>query len=233
MALAIILFCGAPFWITYSTNPFKAAAAAFGSMWLFVPAVVIALIIHELLHALGWVLASGLKARVRFGFSRTAFIIFAHPTAAVSSTAYRIGALLPAFLLGVVPLVLGWATLNAALVGWGTWGLLFAVGDLMVVWAIRRVPGTIAVLDHPDKAGCVVLDEQQTWRTGQQAVLVVASEPLRFNLELQHRRGADDTAGWTLSEEAGETPEGPLSGITATEPKRSRASPRGPKRAAP
>jgi hypothetical protein len=36
---------------------------------------------------------------------------------------------------------------------------LAAGGDAAVLWAVRRVPGTSKVLDHPKKVGCQVLEE--------------------------------------------------------------------------
>jgi hypothetical protein len=36
--------------------------------------------------------------------------------------------------------------------------LVFAGGDLIVVWTIRGVPGRARVLDHPSRVGCRVLD---------------------------------------------------------------------------
>ena len=75
----------------------------------------------------------------------------------MTARGYRATALLPAIVLGLGP------ALAATAGGWGALGLwswaMLAVagGDVAAVWAIRRVPATALVQDHPARVGCRIL----------------------------------------------------------------------------
>ena len=59
----------------------------------------------------------------------------------------------------MLPGLAGVALQQPLLVMWATLMLLAAGGDTAVLWAVRRVPGSAQVLDHPAKVGCRVLAE--------------------------------------------------------------------------
>ncbi len=115
------------------------------------------IVAHELVHAVVWVYAGrGGWGRVQFGWNWKALAPFAHYTDAIPAGAYRLGAVAPLVVLGVVPAVAG------TLAGWrgaAAFGWLLtagAAGDLAVLWLLRGVPARALVTDHPTRAGCLV-----------------------------------------------------------------------------
>jgi hypothetical protein len=72
--------------------------------------------------------------------------------------AYRVGAAMPAILLGILP------SLAAILFGSGWWlafGILFTLaagGDMIVLWLLRNVESGKVVEDHPSRVGCLVIE---------------------------------------------------------------------------
>ncbi len=114
---------------------------------------------HEVTHAVGWIVAGRLNPRViRFGIDRKTLSPYAHSTVPMKARAYRIGGLLPtlttAILPGIYALITGYAP--AAL--WAAIMLVGALGDFAVIWLIRDVPPHAHVIDHPKKAGCIVIN---------------------------------------------------------------------------
>ena len=115
------------------------------------------IVVHELVHAAVWVSAGrGGWSRVRFGWHWKALAPFAHYVDPLPASAYRLGAVAPLVVLGVVPALVG------TLTGWGgvaAFGWLLAAGaagDLAVLWLLRGVPPGALVTDHPSRAGCLV-----------------------------------------------------------------------------
>ena len=115
---------------------------------------------HEWLHGATWVIAGGLGwSAVSFGMKWNTLTPYAHINAPVTARAYRLGAAMPGLVLGVLPAILalitgsGWIMLLAAAMIGG------AVGDLIVLWVIRRVPPGALVVDHPSAVGCFVQED--------------------------------------------------------------------------
>ncbi len=117
------------------------------------------IVVHELLHALVWKLSSGRPwDAFSFGFDKRTFTPFAHCNVPMTARSYRLGALTPGLLLGLLPSLVAMVTGDGAVF---LFGLLFAVaagGDLLIVFIIRRIPATALVEDHPSRAGCYVLE---------------------------------------------------------------------------
>lgn len=157
LALAWIPLSGAlaiiPFALLHGTARLNAALPT--NLPLVVTLLLGGILAHELLHAAGFRLfGRAPRSAVRIGFQRRTLTPFASCSAPVTAGAYRAAALLPALVLGALPLVVGWVTASGALVFWGWLMLALAGGDLAAVWAIRSVPGGAAVLDHPSRVGC-------------------------------------------------------------------------------
>lgn len=158
LPLAFLLFW-LPYQVAWQTWPFASFLdTSFGGVLTIVLVLALSLIGHELLHAVGYWLVGGAPwSRIKFGFSWQAFAPYAHCREPLQTTAYRISVVLPGVFLGVVPGLLGVALQQPLLVMWATLMLLAAGGDAAVLWAVRKVPGTVHVLDHPKKVGCQVL----------------------------------------------------------------------------
>lgn len=133
--------------------------ADFFSLRVAVPVIVVGIVVHELIHAIGWALASGRPLRaIAMGFQLRSLSPYAHPRDPMNVRDYRVGAAMPGLVLGILPaavaLAFGWPSLLVV-------GILFTIaagGDALVLWLIRDVPGDKSVADHPTRAGCVVID---------------------------------------------------------------------------
>jgi hypothetical protein len=125
--------------------------------WIFLPAFLACVVVHELLHAAGFALGGAPRSALHFGIDRKTYSPFAGCTAPLRATAYRVGVLLPALVLGVAPLAYGLAAGEAWATIWGAFMLLCAGGDFAALWAMRAVPGRARVLDHSERVGCRVV----------------------------------------------------------------------------
>jgi hypothetical protein len=116
--------------------------------------------VHEALHALGFVVfGRATKGAIRFGFHWKALALYAHSDQPMSASAYRKSIVLPVVALGIVPCGMGLLFGMGGLYAYGVLMAVAASGDLLILWVIRRVPGSAFVLDHPARPGCYVLDD--------------------------------------------------------------------------
>jgi pimeloyl-ACP methyl ester carboxylesterase len=165
MAFVMLPLAFLLFWLPYRAAwqiwPFAAFVnTSFGGVLTLVLVLALSLIGHELLHAIGfWLVGGAPLGRIKFGFSWQGFAPYAHCREPLQTTAYRVAVVLPGLFLGVVPGLLGVALRQPLLVMWATLMLLAAGGDVAVLWAVRNVPSTARVLDHPKKVGCQVVAE--------------------------------------------------------------------------
>lgn len=130
---------------------------AFGgsTMVLLLVGIVLGLVIHELVHGFTWLLL--LKKGFRhlsFGFMVGA--VYCHIDVPMDKRKYVIGALMPLFLVGVLPWVAGIASGSLLWMLIGAVMISGAAGDIMIVWSLRHEPADTLVYDHPSEAGCVV-----------------------------------------------------------------------------
>lgn len=124
------------------------------------PVLVAGIVVHELIHAIGFLTAGRApRSHVRVGLNRRTLTPYASCSAPISTTGYRIAALLPAGVLGLVPAAAAVLTGSGALAVFGFAMLALAGGDVALVWAIRGVPSGARVLDHPSRVGCSVVSD--------------------------------------------------------------------------
>jgi len=139
-------------------HPAATLALALPSLLLFLVLLVAGILVHEAIHGLAWAYFGGLPLRrIRFGFQVSTLTPYAHALDPMPVRGYRIGAILPALLLGGLPFVVG-ALIGSPLPA--LFGVIFAFaagGDLLVLWLIRSVDARALVQDHPSRAGCIVL----------------------------------------------------------------------------
>ena len=126
---------------------------------LLIIMVLLGVVFHELIHGISWVIF-GRKpfAAIKFGFQWKTFTPYAHLKESVDVSAYRLGALMPGFLLGIVPYVLSLVLGDGNLFWFGLVHTSAAGGDWLILWLIRNVQAGRQVEDHPTDAGCYVLE---------------------------------------------------------------------------
>ena len=119
-------------------------------------------IIHELLHALAWKLAGGLAFRdFKFGIAWKTLSPYCHATKPMPISAYCVGVVVPGIVLGILPVVIATIIGDGVLAILGALLTAGAVGDVYVLWLLRNVKGNAQVIDHPTRAGCIVLYEEK------------------------------------------------------------------------
>ena len=129
-----------------------------GNPWngmLFIVGFWVGIAVHELIHGFTWMWAT------RSGFSHLRFGLlqgglYCHIDVPRSKRKYVVGALMPLLLLGVVPFLLSFATNSLWLMLFGAIFIGCAMGDVLIVWAIRKEPPDTLVYDHPSEPGCIV-----------------------------------------------------------------------------
>ncbi len=124
----------------------------------FLPAVLVGIVVHEVVHALTWGIFGGHGLQsVRIGFQWKTMTPFAHCMVPITARSYRLGAAMPGLLTGVLPALAGsWAGMPE-LAGFGWFMTFCAGGDLLVLMLLRGVPADALVEDHPTRAGCRVV----------------------------------------------------------------------------
>jgi hypothetical protein len=126
-------------------------------VWLLIGLVAL-IMIHEGTHAVGWLLFGGIKSQdIRFGIDRKTLSPYAHAKVPMPVSGYRVGVILPLIITGILPLIIAVATHNGTLTWLSAYAISAAIGDLIVLWVIRTLPGHSRVIDHPKQAGCYVM----------------------------------------------------------------------------
>ena len=139
---------------------------SFGRPWssmLFCIGIFAGVAVHELIHGFTWMWAtrSGFS-HLRFGLLRGG--AYCHIDVPMSKGKYVVGALMPLLLLGVVPFLLSFATNSLWLMLFGAIFIGCAMGDVLIVWAIRKEPPDTLVYDHPSEPGCIVYHPTEPYR---------------------------------------------------------------------
>jgi hypothetical protein len=145
-----------PFSLLWGREPLT---VAFTNSAIIVPALLL-VVVHELLHAISWKFAGGLSFRdFRFGITWKTLSPYCHATRPMTAQAYRIGALMPGVILGLLPIAISTLTGDGFLAILGALLTAGAVGDVYVLWLLRGIPASTLVIDHPKRAGCIVLHD--------------------------------------------------------------------------
>jgi len=117
--------------------------------------MLIGIVVHELIHGVTWMLLVGKGFRhLSFGFMVGA--VYCHIDVPMRKRQYVIGALMPLLLLGVIPWAAGIVAGSMLWMLFGAFLITGAMGDIMIVWVIRKEPAESLVYDHPSEAGCYV-----------------------------------------------------------------------------
>jgi hypothetical protein len=148
-----------PFYLLWGGKVLLMGGRTLMNWYVLLPGLLGGVVLHEVIHALSWAFFARKPLRsIRFGIQWKTLTPYAHCAEPMEAWAYRRGAAMPAILLGVIPAAVGLVAGNGAWAIYGTIFLVAAVGDFIVLWVLRRVPGNVLVEDHPSRAGCYVYD---------------------------------------------------------------------------
>ncbi|HPC35450.1 MAG TPA: DUF3267 domain-containing protein [Candidatus Marinimicrobia bacterium] len=119
--------------------------------------LIIGIVLHELIHGITWAIFTkqGFKS-LKFGVVWKMLTPYCHCKEVLNVKQYRIGSILPAIILGIVPSIIAILTGNFGLL---IFGMLFTVasgGDFLTINLIRKENSTDLVLDHPSEIGCFI-----------------------------------------------------------------------------
>jgi hypothetical protein len=126
---------------------------------LLLIAIVMGIATHEFIHGFSWMIFGHKSLSViKFGFQWKTLTPYAYLKEPIEVSAYRIGAFMPGFLLGVIPYVLSLVFGDGNLFWFGVVHTAGAGGDWLVLWLTRNVKRGTLVEDHPTHAGCYALE---------------------------------------------------------------------------
>ncbi len=131
---------------------------------LWLPAILLVggIVVHEGIHGITWKLfATAETAEVEYGVKWKQLTPYAHLKGKSECRAYRLGTVMPAVLMGILPFLIGLILAAPLVYGFGVLFTLAAIGDFMILWTLRGVPGTALVEDHPSRAGAFVYLPQE------------------------------------------------------------------------
>ena len=133
------------------------------SFALFVLSFLALIVVHELLHGLGWApfAAHGFKD-IEFGFMKQYLTPYCTCLVPLTKGQYIFGALLPCVALGVIPMIVAILAGSFPLLFLGIVMTDSAAGDMLIVWKILRYrseKNEIVYMDHPTQAGGVIFEK--------------------------------------------------------------------------
>lgn len=129
------------------------------NLFFLVCAVLLGVMIHELIHRLSWMIFERKPfSAIQFGFPWKTFTPYAHLKVPIDVNAYRLGTVMPGFLLGIMTYILSLLFGSGDLFWFSLIHTSAAGGDWLILWLIRTIKAGTQVEDHPSNAGCYVLE---------------------------------------------------------------------------
>lgn len=144
-----------PFYALYGWDDLAMAIELLFGTWSNLIVLAFAIVAHEMLHAVGFLLGGAPPTSLHFGVQKMS--PYAGCKAPLEIGAYRLAIALPGLVLGVLPWLWGMATGAGWLVLWAAVMLMASGGDILVFWITRGLSYDTRVLDHPTRAGCQIV----------------------------------------------------------------------------
>jgi len=157
LSLIVTVF---PYSFLWGTEKVYSQFSSTSNFLLLILIFFVGIILHEIIHAISWVTFAKIPfSKIKFGFNLKSLSPYAHCGEAVTAKVYRIALLTPAIILGLIPILISFVSGS---VWFFVTGLLFTVtacGDFLIFWLIRKVRNDQLVADHPERAGCKVVEK--------------------------------------------------------------------------
>jgi hypothetical protein len=138
----------------WGMDVFFAGKALIMEYWIEV--LLAGLLVREILH--GFVLAIYAERgifSIRFRYKWQWLIPYCQCKEPLSVRQYRIGAILPFLIFGIIPSLLSIFIGNGALMCFGLFFTWFGAGDIIVFYVLRNLDDDFVVSDHPSKVGFI------------------------------------------------------------------------------
>lgn len=125
----------------------------------FISGYIILIILHELSHLIGFVLFGKVRWRsLEYGLNLKLGIAYATTNELLSNKAMKYALLLPFWLTGVLPTVIGLTINHSTLVLLGAWLIAGAAGDFAMYKELRQVSNKAWIKDDPELPKLYVYD---------------------------------------------------------------------------
>ncbi len=161
IAIPACLVIGIPFFlvnrgrISFGKNPGIASI-------IFVVALLILVVVHELLHGLTWgIFAEEHFKNIEFGFMKEYLTPYCTCSVPLKKSEYILGGLMPLVVLGIIPAVVSIFNGSFWLLAIGIVMIMSAGGDILIVQKLLKYKsdaGEQLIYDHPTQAGSVVFE---------------------------------------------------------------------------
>ena len=158
----LVIVLGLPFIIMHNEifsvyfSNFKVITFLNDVLW-FILFFIIGIVLHELIHGFTWLLFIKWRVRnIRFGIMWKYFTPYCHCKVPLKVKHYIIGALMPAFIFGIIPTIIAFLAGSIMLFFLGVNFIVAASGDFLITYMLINENGSNYVLDHDSLPGCTV-----------------------------------------------------------------------------
>lgn len=115
------------------------------------------IVAHELIHGIVWGMCAKNRFKsIRFGMMWKYLCPYCHCKDLLTVTQYRIGAVAPAIVLGLLPGILALFIGSSDLLMLSMVMTIGGVGDFMILYLLRKEKSSDYVQDLPSEAGCYI-----------------------------------------------------------------------------
>lgn len=133
------------------------------NMVLFVVAILVGIVVHELIHGLTWssFTKDGWKS-IEFGVIWQYLTPYCTCREPMKKVPMILAAIMPTIVLGFVPAIVGILTGQAILILFAAALIIGGGGDMMIIWNIvkyRTEASEVLYLDHPYEVGTFVFEK--------------------------------------------------------------------------
>ena len=164
----VALTSSAAWYVLWGTPSFKDFGGSLlkdvnplGAAMLVLIMLVSGIVAHEFIHGITWACFAKRGSRsIRFGVMWGMLTPYCHCKEPLTIRHYRLGALTPLIILGILPLLLAYPLRSVPLLLWGILFVTSAAGDILIVWKLRKEPASLLVQDHPKEAGCIIFEPE-------------------------------------------------------------------------
>ena len=158
LMVPILIILLTPYILIWSYESFEVSRRTF--IYYLLPLILIGIIVHELLHGIGWGIYSpkGMRS-IKFGFNWKFLTPYCHCKEPLKVNHYRIGVAMPLLFLGIIPSVIAIVIGHGALLSFGIIFSWAAGGDIIALFMLRKLDKDTYVSDHPHKMGFYIDDQ--------------------------------------------------------------------------
>jgi hypothetical protein len=162
----IILIYGIPYYLLW-TNQFNLVSfreiirnnylGVYGSTASLFLIVIFGIVLHEMIHGITWArFAKNGHISIKYGVLWKMLTPYCHCKEPLKVKHYILGAITPAIILGLFPVIYSFFTGNIGVLIFGVFFTVAALGDFMIINLLRKENMNSYVLDHPSEAGCYI-----------------------------------------------------------------------------